>query len=107
MKPIYYLSGPMSGMVNCNFPAFDAEAARMRALGHFVINPAELNTDPATSWVKCMRDDITALMQCTSIVMLPGFERSKGAMLELHIAERLEMTVHLAGELKGESHVHG
>jgi hypothetical protein len=41
MKKIY-LSGPMTGLPDLNFPAFHAEAARLRALGYDVINPAEL-----------------------------------------------------------------
>ena len=37
-----YISGPMTGHADHNFPAFDAAAERLRAEGHFVINPAEL-----------------------------------------------------------------
>ena len=40
MKRIY-LSGPMSGLPELNFPAFHAEAARLRALGFEVVNPAD------------------------------------------------------------------
>jgi len=36
-----YISGPMSDMPYFNFPAFDAAAARLRAAGHDVFNPAE------------------------------------------------------------------
>ena len=89
----------MSNLPELNFPAFHAESARLRALGFDVVNPAEINTDPDAAWAKCMRDDIRELVTCDAIVMLPGHEKSKGATLELHIAERLEMTVHLAGAL--------
>ena len=38
-----YLSGCMTGCPDHNRPAFDAAAKRLRAQGHFVINPAELS----------------------------------------------------------------
>jgi len=88
-----YIAGPMSGLPELNFPAFHAEAARLRALGHTAINPAEINPDKAMSWSDCMRTDIAALVTCDSIHLLPGWGQSKGAALEHHIAERLGMTV--------------
>lgn len=36
-----YLAGPMTGLPEHNFPAFHAEAARLRGLGYHVENPAE------------------------------------------------------------------
>ena len=40
-----YLAGPMTGIKDLNFPAFHAEASRLRALGHIVVNPAAVNPD--------------------------------------------------------------
>lgn len=42
-----YLAGPMRGIKDFNFPAFFAAAARLRAEGHTVFNPAERDT---TEW---------------------------------------------------------
>lgn len=83
-----YISGPMSNLPELNFPAFHAEAARIRALGHEVVNPAELNQDGGT-WQECMRKDIAALCECDGIFMLPGWDVSRGALLEFDIASRL------------------
>jgi hypothetical protein len=83
-----YISGPMTGLPDLNFPAFHAEAARIRALGHEVVNPAELNPDGGT-WQECMRKDIAALCECDGIFMLPGWDVSRGALLEFEIASRL------------------
>ena len=88
-----YLAGPMTGLPDLNFPAFRAAAARLRARGLTVINPAELNPDQGIDWYSAMRADIAALVTCDSIHMLPGWERSTGATLEHHIADRLGMAV--------------
>ncbi|MCV4287926.1 DUF4406 domain-containing protein [Pseudomonas capsici] len=93
-----YLSGPMTGLPKLNFPLFNAEAARLRGLGFYVVNPAELNPDGA-SWGDCMRKDIVALMSCDTVATLPGWENSKGAQLEVLIGERLEMAVVKAQDL--------
>ena len=94
-----YVAGPMSGIANLNFPLFHHVAAQLRAAGHDIVNPAEINIDPAAEWHVCMRADIAELVTCDAIVMLPGHEKSRGAALELHIAKALGMQVHHAAEL--------
>jgi len=89
-----YIGGPMTGKPDLNFPAFHAMAAKLRALGHTVINPAEINTDHAMPWHQCMRADIAQLVTCDAIQLLPGWQASKGATLEHHIAVRLGMTIY-------------
>lgn len=88
-----YLSGPMTGLPDLNFPAFHEQAARLRKLGFGVVNPAEINPDASLSWEQCMRADIKALCDCDVIYLLPGWEGSKGAHLELHIAHRLGLDI--------------
>jgi len=88
-----YLSGPMSGLPDLNFPAFRAAAELLRARGAVVVSPAEISIATPGSWHACMRADIKALCDCTTIVLLPGWERSAGAHLELHIAHRIGIDV--------------
>lgn len=88
-----YIAGPMSGLPQLNFPAFYAEAARLRALGHDVVNPAEINPDHGTPWATCMRADIAELVTCDAVSLLPGWENSMGARLEHRIAFDLDMHV--------------
>lgn len=92
MKTIY-ISGPMSNLPDLNFPAFNEAAEKLRAKGHSVINPAEINPDAGMAWEQCMRADIKALCDCDTLATLPGWERSKGAHLEVHIAHRLGIEI--------------
>ena len=94
-----YIAGPMTGLPDLNFPAFHAEAVRPRARGFEVVNPAEINQDHAMPWVECMRRDIRELVTCSAIVLLPGWEASKGAQLEWHIAQALGMGIFASPEV--------
>ena len=84
-----YISGPMTGIPNFNRPAFHAAAAYYRGIGYRVENPAE-NPVPACggTWKGWMRQAIVQLLTCRVIVLLPGWECSRGARLERWIALR-------------------
>lgn len=93
-----YLSGPMSGLPDLNYPTFHAAAHALRLLGYSVINPAEFKTTTegmteAEAWRAYMQVDIKALVDCDAIVMLPGWPESRGATLERSIAQGLQMPV--------------
>lgn len=88
-----YVAGPMTGLPQLNFPAFHAAAARLRAQGHEVISPAEINIPHPGTWLQAMRADIPELVKCDAIAMLPGWASSKGARLEHHIAMQLGLQV--------------
>lgn len=91
-KPVrVYLAGPMTGHKDLNFPAFHAAAANLRASGYEVVNPAEINPDPNACWTACMREDIAQLVKCDRIALLPGWEKSRGALIEARIAADLSM----------------
>lgn len=89
---IIYLSGPMSGYPDHNFPAFVAAAARLREIGHHVISPHEV-VQPVLTWEACMRNDIKVLMDADVVAVLPGWKASKGARLEITIASALGMQI--------------
>lgn len=98
MKRIY-ISGPMSGLPEHNVPAFNAEAARLRALGCDIVNPADINPDPGTTWHDCLRNDLAALLTCDTIALLDGWQGSTGAHLEIHVAYRIGMPIVIAREV--------
>lgn len=86
-----YLAGPMTGHPELNFPAFIEAAERLRDSGFEVVNPVEICPDPTSKWEDCMRADIAQLVTCDRIALLPGWEKSRGASLEAHIARALGM----------------
>ena len=91
-----YIAGRMSGIEDFNHPAFHAKAAELRAAGEDVINPAEFDAEigPDQPWETYLRRDLILLAgQCDKIVLLPGWEDSKGASLERYVGEQLGMTL--------------
>lgn len=89
---VYYLAGPMAGIAEHNHPAFHDAAAQLRARGLHIICPAEYG-NLVTGWQECMKRDIHALLWCDAVIVLPGWEHSKGATLEANIADSLCMAV--------------
>ena len=104
MKRVY-LSGPMSGIADNNFPAFNEWATKLRTQGFDVVSPAEIQE--AGTWELCLRADLRELCTCDAIALMPGWESSRGANLELHVAHRLGMEVmHLPLQFDLVAHLH-
>ena len=90
-----YVSGPMTGLPEKNFPAFMKASIKLRAKNYRVVNPAELNIgEPRSTWEECLRRDIKELMRCGAVATLVGWKKSKGALLEVNIAKSLNWPVH-------------
>ena len=90
---LHYISGPMSGYPEYNRSQFTIAAKMLRERGYEVCNPIELDESPDLAWSDYLRKDIRALMDCTGVITLPGWQESRGASLEVHIAHALGMTV--------------
>ena len=96
---LYYLSGPMSGYPDFNIPAFNDAAAKLRAKGLQVISPPEIDGSTDKTWDQYLRQDLKALLDCHHIVLMPGWQESRGAKLEHAVAVGLGMRVWRLGEL--------
>ena len=92
---ICYISGPMSGLPDLNYPAFFAAEEELKDKFNSILNPArlELDVDQSSTWENWMRKAIVMLTSASHVVLLPGWENSKGAKLELAIAEALNLTI--------------
>ncbi len=110
-----YLAGPMRGIPEFNFPAFHAAAAKLRADGHEVFNPAErdieeygldLSNDNLTGSEEeatakhgfSIREALGADMawicgHAEAIALMPGWKNSKGAQAEYATAMALGLTI--------------
>ncbi|MBG4448678.1 DUF4406 domain-containing protein [Pseudomonas aeruginosa] len=86
-----YIAGPMTGLPDNNYPAFHAEAARLRGLGFTVENPAENSAPACGSWQGYMRLALNQLITCHAVALLPGWTDSRGALLERYVAFQLGM----------------
>jgi len=108
-----YVAGPMRGIKDFNFPAFDNAAERLRAAGYEVCNPADRDRDEhgaevgqsetgdladiahtgfdlreALSW-----DLAWIAANADGVAVLPGWENSKGAAAEVALARALGLPV--------------
>lgn len=89
-----YLSGGMTGIKDFNFPAFNSLAGRLEAKGIKVFNPAEKGSvDTSRPWTTMMKIAITEMMKTDKVVVLPGWQKSKGALIEVKLAKSLGMEV--------------
>lgn len=87
----YYISGPMTGYPEKNYPAFFEMEETMVDMGidiKDIFNPARLETGLKT-WSGYLKEDLEALMKCEVVVLLDGWSRSRGALLEVFNAYAL------------------
>lgn len=103
-----YLSGPMRNLPYFNFPAFHRAAAKLRAEGLYVRNPAETDNgatldpdgDESRSKGFCRRTALAnelrwIALHADGIALLPGWRQSSGALAELALAEALGLEVRI------------
>jgi len=116
MKRTIYLIGPVSGLPDCNRPAFRQVADELRRDGAVVITPFD-RPDPdaiqdaldngeravgGVHWQRVMRHCIAeCLPQADQLVALPGWQQSRGAVVEAIVAVTIGIPVrdHASGEL--------
>jgi hypothetical protein len=116
-----YVAGPMRGVPEFNFPAFNAAAAQLRALGHEVFNPAERDIEKYGKGVNnaagdmgqavrevnfSLRDALGADLawicaEADAIALLPGWANSQGATAEAFTGVALGLTVQALDRFTG------
>lgn len=91
MSARIYIAGPMSRLPDYNYPAFNRAAAKLREAGWHVESPAEPGQVDGWGWGDYMRRGLQQMLTCDVIALLPGWHDSRGATLELRLAEALGM----------------
>lgn len=96
-KKKVYISGPMNGIANDNCETFKKAEVWLTAQGFSPINPINLALDqdrgrafshlPAASYAQRLAFDIKVMAEyAEAVCVLPGWEDSKGASLEVAFA---------------------
>jgi len=98
-----YIAGPMSGLPENNYPAFRDAASILAKAGYGVLNPVEnekKRTDNTrwvagnhASWSWYMRRSLEQIAVADGMAVLPRWQNSKGATLEVDLALQLGMQV--------------
>jgi hypothetical protein len=114
-----YLSGPISGKSKEEYMQdFAEEEEYLNDRGYSVVNPTKIrapNTDASgrvlidfdsniffqdSLWNYYMRKGLVELCECQTIYMLEGWQDSKGARLEYHVAKEFGMSVYYESDRK-------
>lgn len=100
-----YLAGPMGGVADWNFPAFDEAEKRWMDAGYVVTTPASVAratgvklgdvVDDATIRLT-IQVDLVYLFNSDAIALLEGWEKSKGVAIELAVAQFLDIPIKCA-----------
>jgi len=93
MKRIY-ISGKISGLpieeVKAKFQTAEDNINRM---GNYPVNPLKNGLYADATWWDHMSKDISMLLECDQILMLPCWKHSRGARIEHFIAREMGIQV--------------
>jgi len=107
-----YVGGPMSGYPKLNFPMFFYVENALINAGATTMNPARKDVEAGLDWETQdgtlaqleavnfdMREAITwdllaIINECDSLVLLPGWKKSKGAKAEYALARFLNLDIY-------------
>ena len=90
-----YISGPMTGLPGLNYDEFNHKAILFRTWGHEVSNPTE-QVGEGKTWSEFLKGDLVELiLKCDAVYVLPGWEQSEGACLEICVAQALGIPVYI------------
>ena len=83
-----YISGPITGLPDGNKKAFKEAADLITKLGNTPINPHDICKDlpDGSRWAEYMKICLVEMLGADQVMMLPGYTKSEGAMVESNLA---------------------
>lgn len=82
-----YLSGPITGQdLEVTKTLFNSAQEAYEQNGHTVFNPFNNGLPDNATYFEHMRADLAMLLQSDVVVFLPGWENSRGCLVELQVA---------------------
>ena len=98
-KPeLVYISGPMRGHPEFNYPAFNEAAKVLKAEGYAVLNPASnfegVDNLPREMY---MKHDFIHVLQADLVIVLDQWYLSEGAKIEVAVAQQCNIPVYNYG----------
>lgn len=92
-----YLAGPMTGLPEFNYPMFNRYARLLRERGHEVFNPAEAHDGQVgLPLEQYFETDLPEVCRAEAVAVLPGWQESRGAQIEVDLARHLGKVVYEA-----------
>lgn len=86
-----YISGPMTGRPDNNIDEFNEAEDLLLKAGYWVLNPTSNGLSDSASYEDHMRADLRMLSVADALAFLPGWEKSRGARLEIEVAHVLNI----------------
>jgi len=88
-----YIAGPITGYdLEERLAFFREKRVELERQGHIGVNPLECHP-LGIPWEAALKADLQELVRCDAILLTPGWERSRGVQLELHVALALGLKV--------------
>lgn len=91
-----YIAGKVTGLpIAETTMKFGQAQKEIEAQGFEAVNPLAVVNDFKTPWQKAMKMCIESLIKCDAVVLLHDYSDSKGALIEMNLAQSIDMPVFL------------
>lgn len=89
-----YIAGKISGLPMSEYKAnFEMAKKEVKAMGFEPVCPIDLPHIHGKSWQEYMRECLTEMLKCDKIYALTNWKMSKGAKIEIALAEELGIKI--------------
>ena len=105
-----YIAGPMRGIKNDNHEEFDRIEKMWKEAGHIPVSPAYMaralgkgngNFESDDAFMRqVMIIDTVVICNCDAIALMKGWETSRGATMELALAQSIGLEVYMAESIE-------